>query len=446
MNFKKVMAIVLALGLSASIFAGCTDNAKTNAEAVDNKSTEVLVESEATINNESYDKFFVDSKWLSENITDENLVIVDARGEEAYSKGHIAGSVATSWQALSEMSVEFASPNWASVVNKSVLEAGIQNMGITRESQVVVYADTKNGWGEEGRIYWTLKIAGFENVKMLDGGYNVWLSLGNEISKDKTEVVASDFKIENLDLSKSINTKVLAENLNDYKVIDTRDLEEYEGAVKFGEARGGHIPGAMWISYKSLLNDDGTLKKVDDLSSIFEDAGLNKEDRIVTYCTAGIRSAYMSLILEMLGYENTFNYDESFYVWANDKEQKIGRVVKENSYNYYTSEDLRNTIEAGEEIILLDIQVKEDFASHHIKGAIETNAYPVKSDEEKARLDDVLAKIDESTNDVVIVCPRGGGGAERTFNYLLENGVKSSRIYVLEGGQSAWGYNDLLDK
>lgn len=443
MNFKKLVTTIVALGLAMSIFAGCS-NAKE--ELVELSTEEVAVETTAEISSEKYDEFFVNSEWLKENISKENLVIIDARGEDAYNKGHIAGAVMTSWQALSDMSVEFATPNWGSVVDKSILESTIRNLGITNESEVVVYADTKSGWGEEGRLYWTLKIAGIENVKMLDGGYNIWSSLGNEISKDTTEIVSSDFKIENLNLAKSINTEMLSSNLNEYKIVDTRDLEEYEGAVKFGEARGGHIPGAMWISYKSMLNSDGTLKSENDLNIIFAEAGLEKDDKIVTYCTAGIRSAHMAVILEMLGYENALNYDESFYVWANDKDQKLGRVVKEKSYNYYTSEDLRNTIEANNEIILLDIQVKEEFETHHIKGAIETNAYPVKTGEEKAKLDNVLAAIKESSNDVVIVCPRGGGGAERTFNYLLENEVKSSRIYVLEGGQSGWGYNELLEK
>jgi len=49
---------------------------------------------------------------------------------------------------------------------------------------------------------------------------------------------------------------------------------------------------------------------------MFEDAGLSKEDHIITYCTGGIRSAYMQLVMEMCGFENSENYDESFYRWC----------------------------------------------------------------------------------------------------------------------------------
>lgn len=40
---------------------------------------------------------------------------------------------------------------------------------------------------------------------------------------------------------------------------------------------------------------------------MLEAAGLSKENTIVTYCTAGIRSACMQLILEMCGFENSIN-------------------------------------------------------------------------------------------------------------------------------------------
>lgn len=49
---------------------------------------------------------------------------------------------------------------------------------------------------------------------------------------------------------------------------------------------------------------------------MFEDAGITKDDKVVTYCTAGIRSGYMQLILEMCGFKNTQNYDESYYRWC----------------------------------------------------------------------------------------------------------------------------------
>ena len=95
-----------------------------------------------------------------------------------------------------------------------------------------------------------------------------------------------------------------------------RDDKEYDGKAAYGEAKGGHLPGAIHIKYTDLFNSDSTLKSNEELTAMFEEAGLTTEDHIVTYCTAGIRSAYMQLVMEMCGFENSENYDESFYRWC----------------------------------------------------------------------------------------------------------------------------------
>ena len=33
-----------------------------------------------------------------------------------------------------------------------------------------------------------------------------------------------------------------------------------KGATKYGEAKGGHLPGAIYFPYLDLFNSDGTLK------------------------------------------------------------------------------------------------------------------------------------------------------------------------------------------
>ena len=58
------------------------------------------------------------------------------------------------------------------------------------------------------------------------------------------------------------------------------------------------------------------LKVRQEIKTIFEEVGLKTGDKVVTYCTGGISSAYMQLVLEMVGYEDSLNYDESFYRWC----------------------------------------------------------------------------------------------------------------------------------
>lgn len=455
MALRRLGAVMMSVALLVGGLSGCSNEIQVNngeqstvnteaAETVETVETETS-DTESDEKQQAYDTYFVTAEWLEANSEAAGLVVLDARGQEAYDKGHIAGALPVTWQSLSQMDVEFASEKWGTLKDEKALRQALSALGLTKESQVVVYSDTQKGWGEDGRIMWTLQAAGIQNVKMLDGGVEGWKKAGYEFSKVATVAEASDFAVESLNLVASIDTATLASEYDQYKIIDTRDFDEYEGAQKFGEARGGHLPGALWMSYKDLLEKDGTIKSVDTLETIFEEAGLSKSDKIVTYCTAGIRSAHYAEILKMLGYENVMNYDASFYVWANTPELKIGRVVKEYAYNYYAPDHLKAALEAETALTLLDIQPEDDFAAHHITSALETNAYPVKSDEDKAKLDATLEALKAETTDIVIVCPRGGGGAERTYQHLQTQGIDPSRLFILEGGQADWPYAELMN-
>lgn len=117
-----------------------------------------------------------------------------------------------------------------------------------------------------------------------------------------------------------------------------------------------------------------------------------------------------------------------------------------SEFKYYSAEKLKNAIEKKENIIILDIQVEDDFNKHHIKGALPTYAYPVKTDEEKSKLDSSLDKLNSSKDPIIIVCPGGAGGAERTYGYLKEKNIDENRLFILENGQKNWPYDELLEK
>lgn len=107
--------------------------------------------------------------------------------------------------------------------------------------------------------------------------------------------------------------------------------------------------------------------------------------------------------------------------------------------------ELERKLKAQEPVIILDIQVEPEYEQHHIHSATPTHAYPVKSAEDKAKLDAALPKLEGSDAPVVIVCPRGAGGAERTYAYLKEKGVAEDRLYILEKGQAGWSCPELTE-
>lgn len=114
--------------------------------------------------------------------------------------------------------------------------------------------------------------------------------------------------------------------------------------------------------------------------------------------------------------------------------------------NYIEPQELKELLDKKMPVILVDIQPAADFEKQHLPGSIETNAFPAKTDEEKARLDKALAVIKNSKDPVVVVCPRGKSGAKNSYNYLESKGISEDRMQILEGGIHEWPYKELFVK
>ena len=187
---------------------------------------------------------------------------------------------------------------------------------MTKDKELILLGETLDGWGDDARVLWELVAAGYTDVRMVDGGYSALKEAGAPTQKGASEPKEAEVSIESIDMTHVMETEELMADYDSYKVVDVRTDEEYEGAVKYHEAQGGHLPGAIHIRYTDLFRENGTLRSKADIEKVLTDAGISKEDKIVTYCTGGIRSAYSQLVFEMTGYENTWNYDQSYWRWA----------------------------------------------------------------------------------------------------------------------------------
>jgi rhodanese-related sulfurtransferase len=109
------------------------------------------------------------------------------------------------------------------------------------------------------------------------------------------------------------------------------------------------------------------------------------------------------------------------------------------NYNHVSADELKGWLEAEKPMLLVDIQEAKDFAAHHIKGSLETNAYPVKSEAERLTLMPPLERYKSDNPEVVVVvCPRGKGGAKRAYEYLRDQGVDEAKLVILTGGMEQW--------
>jgi thiosulfate/3-mercaptopyruvate sulfurtransferase len=238
----------------------------------------------------------------------------------------------------------------------------------------------------------------------------------------------------------------------DVKIIDTRDPEEYAGAVKYGEKRGGHLPGAVNLPFNTTIftNDPvnpGIIKNQDQLDALFTAAGIQKSDTVVCYCTKGIRSGLMTIIMRMAGYTKAVNYDASFYDWAGDASAPVTAYTDPS---YLTFAGVLNSTLAS--TIVLDARPATDYAAGHIPGAINVawQTFATVSSgspgdagwgvlKPAAEIGALVAGLGIDGNKNVVVyagAPTGWGEDGRIVWMLRMAGIGKAQI--LNGGYRAW--------
>ena len=273
-------------------------------------------------------KKLVDAEYLLNNRTNNNVVVIDARGgmlEEGslmYDK-----AIVVDWTDISLLG-EFGGEDLGKLLSKENYQQIFSKLGITDESEVLVYGFTmpEQGFGDEARVLYTFSYAGFDNVKFVDGGFKQVEKLGfNKKYVPTTDRIdVSDVvRSEATQNEKAIYTDELLSKIGntDVQIIDTRLEVEYNGRVIYGENKAGHIPGAISLPFNSLVDSNGFLKSRAALEKYVTDKGLDKNKLQVTYCTTGVRASYVAVILEELGF-TVRNYEPSFARYAN-----VGEVV-----------------------------------------------------------------------------------------------------------------------
>lgn len=268
-------------------------------------------------------KQLVDAEYLLSNRENDNLVVIDARGgmlEEGalmYDKATIVD-----WTDISLLG-EFGGEELGKLLSKENYQQIFAKLGIKEDSEVLVYGFTMpdQGFGDEGRILYTFNYAGFNNVKIIDGGFKQVESLGFNKKYNPTEdrIDVSDVvRVEGENNSNAIFTDELLSLVgnSNVQIIDTRLEVEYNGRVIYGENKAGHIPTAISIPFNTLVDKDGYIKSREELEKYFEEKGLDKNKLQITYCTTGVRASYVAVILTELGYK-VRNYEPSFARYAN---------------------------------------------------------------------------------------------------------------------------------
>lgn len=240
--------------------------------------------------------------------------VLDARSGASFLLGHVQGARRVDW---ADFTPSERRNRGKLLEDADRLEARLRELGVWRDRPVLVYGDPRRGWGEEGRIVWMLRSLGHDRTAMVDGGYEALKEAGASIARGRGGRVApGDFRVERTD-AHTVGRDAVRQAMDDPDVVivDTRERREYEGATPYGEPRGGHVPGAVHIHYRELLEDDGRLLPPARIREELEHRGVTRDVTVHAYCTGGVRSGWMVAVLEQLGYQAK-NYAGSMWEWA----------------------------------------------------------------------------------------------------------------------------------
>ena len=248
----------------------------------------------------------ISSTELMKKIEKPDLILVDSRSYQEYLEGHIPGAV----------NLDFFYYHWSDTSKNGIkaFEKQMENLlsflGVTNDKTVIFYDEVSGMSAARG--VWTLMYFSHPYTFKLDGGFKKWKSLGLP-----TETKTNGFKPAKF--SGKINKDLVAgyeyvnKKIGKIKLLDARSKDEYDG-ITIRAARKGHIPTAINIDWIQNVNDDGTMKSIEELSKMYN---FSKDDEVITYCQGGYRAANSFLALKILGFKNVKLYLGSWGEWGN---------------------------------------------------------------------------------------------------------------------------------
>jgi thiosulfate/3-mercaptopyruvate sulfurtransferase len=158
---------------------------------------------------------------------------------------------------------------------------------------------------------------------VLDGGFNGWKAAGLPRT-NAVPVVPREQFVPNERESFRVDAEGVRDRIDDERhvIVDARDPGQYTGAVRRG-SRGGHVPSAVNIPAKSLVNDDGTWKSDQELEAILRAGGVRDDVEVTAYCNGGVTATGVLFALDRIGHTAWANYDGSWNEWGEREELPV---------------------------------------------------------------------------------------------------------------------------
>ena len=267
-------------------------------------------------------RWLVSTDWLSRHLDDPNLIVFDSSyylanakrdAQAEYLAGHIPGAQRFDIDAVSDHSNPL--PHMLPSSEQFARQVGALGAG---DGMTIVLYDGIGLYGA-ARVWWTFRVFGAANVRVLDGGMPKWKAEGRPLETGPAKPRAAETFTPkfNRDMVASIDDvqKVLLDRTA--QVVDARAADRFRGEAPEPRAglRSGHMPGSFNVPFAEVLHN-GRLKSHDEIAAAFKRAGVDLGNPVVTSCGSGVTAAILTFAIEALGKEPGRVYDGSWSEWG----------------------------------------------------------------------------------------------------------------------------------
>jgi thiosulfate/3-mercaptopyruvate sulfurtransferase len=250
-------------------------------------------------------ELLAEPEWLVEHLDDPSVVLIDCdRPEVRNQRGHLPGAVLLPVHPyLRDIRTG------EGIASREQAETIFRLLGVNDESRVILY-DSEGGL-LAGRVWWVLWLYGFENAAILNGGWPAWITSRHRTTDRAREAILGEVRLQDARLDRLVTTETLRTTLDDPDLVllDVRADEEW---------RAGRIPGAVHLEWREFVDwvNATRLKPAPVIWSMLRDAGVPPDRVVVPYCHSGIRAAFATFVLRLMGYERVAHYAGSWAEWS----------------------------------------------------------------------------------------------------------------------------------
>jgi thiosulfate/3-mercaptopyruvate sulfurtransferase len=278
----------------------------------------------------AHPEFMIEAELLARQLDDPNLRVLDCTthllpdprttyqvvpGRADFEKGHIPGGQFVDVQGdLSDQSHRFR----FMLPSAEAFSAAMGRFGVGEGTRVVLYSTVSPWWAT--RVWWLLRVFGFDNAAVLNGGWQKWSREARpvETGPAKPRPPANFVVREQRPLMVQKEEVLKAIGDAGTCTINALSPEQHTGAAGANYGRPGRIKDSVNLPASYLLDPaTNAFLPPEQLRRRFEAVGAF-DKQVIAYCGGGIAASADAFALVMLGHTDVKLYDASLGEWAND--------------------------------------------------------------------------------------------------------------------------------